>query len=78
MSSEALPSSLTLKWIRVNDWLMATECGRFRCRKFWNGGDAMIDPGELRYQLYGPDGMRVGPPCDSFAGARGYAERKRA
>lgn len=68
-SSESL-----LEWVKVNNWLMETECRRYRCRKYVSGEDVMSDPGEVRYQLYGPNGMRLGAPAQSFGLARARAE----
>jgi hypothetical protein len=83
LTPSALHSSLALKWVKVNDSVLETECGNFRCRKYWTGDDVLTDAGELRYQLYGPDGMRLGPPAISFIVARAHVaqwhgERKRA
>jgi hypothetical protein len=72
-------SSLSLVWIKVNDWLMETECRNFRCRKLNVGeitdekGNVLFGPPTIRYQLYGPNGIRLGPPCESFRAAREYA-----
>ena len=62
-------SSLTLEWVKVNDWLMETTDHRFRCRKFYSG-NVLNEPGEVRYQLYGPDGITRGPAEPSFDMAR--------
>ena len=68
--------SSELKWVKVSDWLWQTECGNYRCRKL-NVNELTDDKGNLifaaptlRYQLYGPDGMRIGPRCESFRAAR--------
>lgn len=53
---------------------METECGRYRCRKYNSGVDVMSDPGEVRYQLYGPNKMRLGPPLDAFAAVKLIAQ----
>ena len=74
MSSEALHSDLSLEWVKVNDWLMVTTCGRYRCRKFYSG-DVLSEPGPLRYQLMGPDGLTRGPTLDSFGAIRKLASR---
>jgi hypothetical protein len=63
-------------WTKVNDWLLETDCGTYRCRKYRTGDDVMTDPGEIRYQLYGPNGQRLGPPQESFAACKRWlAER---
>lgn len=39
-------------------------------------GIVLIGGGELRYQLYGPTGQRLGPPQESFAACKSWlAER---
>ena len=57
----------------MNDWLMVSECGRFRCRKFYLG-DVLNDPGECHYQLFDERGMTCGPPELSFVEAKRHAE----
>lgn len=66
-----------MRWLKVNAWFAETECREYRCRKYRTGelleekdGMVLIGCGELRYQLYGPNGQRLGPPQDSFAACR--------
>jgi hypothetical protein len=66
------PKSPELEWVKVNNWLMETKCGKFRCRKYYLG-DVLDDPGECRYQLFAENRMRCGPPADSFAKAQQFA-----
>jgi hypothetical protein len=69
----------TLKWEKVNDWLMRTACGRYRCRKYIPGESIDTDSGPPKYQLemlvqdlwY----YRCGPPVDSFKEAKAAAEK---
>ena len=67
-------SSLTLSWEKVSKWFAQTTDQQFRCRRFVTGEDVMTEPGEVRYQLYGPDGARLGPPCASFSEACEYMQ----
>jgi hypothetical protein len=60
------PSDSLLEWVKVSDWMMVTTCGRFRCRKYYSG-DVLNEPGPVRYQLFGSNGLTCGPPADSFA-----------
>ena len=76
-ASAGAPSPLV--WQKVNDWLMRTSCGTFRCRKFIPG-DAN-DPGAPRYQLEllmeGRWHYKFGRPLESFKAAREAAEHHR-
>lgn len=82
MTLSALGSSpaLTLTWVKVNDWLMVTECGNYRCRKMNaneltdDKGNLLFQPPLLRYQLYGPNGMTLGARQVSFADCRRLAQ----
>lgn len=67
-------SSSSLEWVKLSDWVMVTTCGRYRCRKFY-AGDVLNEPGPVRYQLLGPDGITRGPPQASFEHVERLAER---
>lgn len=69
MKSSFSDTEFLLEWVKVNDWLMVTKCGRFRCRKFYLG-DVLNDPGECHYQIFDERGLTIGPPTKSFSAAR--------
>jgi hypothetical protein len=68
-----------LVWQKVNDWLMRTQCGRYRCRKYVPGESIDVDARPPKYQLemLVADSWfyRCGPPLDSFKEARAAAQR---
>lgn len=63
-----------MRWTKVSDYVMETECGRYRCRKYSTSEDVVREPGERRYQLYGPNSMRLGPPQESFVAVKQFAQ----
>jgi hypothetical protein len=72
--ASALTAESLLEWVKLSDWVMVTTCGRFRCRKFY-AGDVLNEPGPVRYQLIGPDGITRGAPQASFEHVERLAER---
>lgn len=69
-----------LKWQKVNDWLMRTECGRYRCRKYIPGEVRIGEHNEVpKYQLEMLVSdlwfYRCGGPHDSFKAARAAAQK---
>lgn len=61
--------------MKVNKWLMETECRTYKCRKYVPG-DVLNDPCEYLYQIR-KHGIALGPPQDSFRQARQIAEADR-
>lgn len=75
MKTSSPTTESLLEWVKVNNSVMETECGRFRCRRYFPG-EVLTDPGERCYQLY-KRGIRCGPPLASFALVAQYAEDAR-
>jgi hypothetical protein len=69
---EKSASSLPLIWVKVNNWVMETECRTYQCRKYVPG-DVLNDPAEHLYQLR-KRGIVLDVPQDSFVRIRRIAE----